>query len=117
MTKREKLNYIMETYGVNDETVKEFCDHEIELLDNKAKSNEKRKEKKAKEFAEIEDKIMTVFSDEDFGIGITVTEIESELNYEYTKQKLTPRVNALVEKGKLVRDTYKRTPVFSAPKN
>lgn len=116
MTKREKLNYIMETYG-KDETVKEFVDHEIELLDNKAKSNEKRKEKKAKEFAEIEDKIMTVFSDEDFGIGITVTEIESELNYEYTKQKLTPRVNALVEKGKLVRGTYKRTPVFSAPKN
>jgi len=111
MTKREKLNYIMETYG-KDETVKEFVDHEIELLDNKAKSNEKRKEKKAKEFAEIESKIMGVF-EENKNTPITVTEIESELDYEYTKQKITPRVNALVKKGFLVRNTFKRTPVFS----
>ncbi len=111
MTKREKLNYIMETYG-NDETVKEFCDHEIELLDNKAKSNEKRKEKKAKEFAEIENKILDVFSN-NVGTPITVSEIESELDYEYTKQKLTPRVNALVEKGAIVKGFYKRQPVFT----
>ena len=110
MTKREKLNYIMETYG-KDEMVKEYVDHEIELLDNKAKSNEKRKEKKAKEFAEIENKIMEVFKD-NVGVPITVTEIESELDYEYTKQKLTPRVNNLALNGAITKTTYKRQPVF-----
>lgn len=110
MTKREKLNYFMETYGT-DEIVSEYVAHEVELLDNKAKSNEKRKEKKAKEFAEIENKIMSVFED-NVGVPITVTEIESELDYEYTKQKITPRVNALVKKGTLTRNTIKRTPVF-----
>lgn len=110
MTKREKLNYIMETYG-KDETVKEFVDHEIELLDNKAKSNEKRKEKKAKEFAEIESKIMGVF-EENKNTPITVSELECELDNEFTKQKLTPRVNALVKKGFIERTVYKRTPVF-----
>ena len=110
MTKREKLNYIMETFG-NDEIVKEYVAHEVELLDNKAKSNEKRKAKKAEENAHIENEIMEVFTDNK-GIAITVTEIESELNYKYSKQKLTPRVNALVTNGSLVRDTYKRQPVF-----
>ena len=110
MTKREKLNYFMETYG-NDEIVSEYVAHEVELLDNKAKSNEKRKEKKAKEFAEIEGKIMEVFNDNK-GVPITVTEIESELDYEYTKQKLTPRVNALAVKGAITKTTYKRQPVF-----
>lgn len=110
MTKREKLNYIMETFGT-DKVVSEYVTHEIELLNNKAKSNEKRKERKAKEFAEIEDKIMAVFSDNK-GTPITVSELECELNGEYTKQKLTPRVNALVEKGSIVRTTFKRTPVF-----
>lgn len=110
MTKREKLNYIMETYG-KDETVKEFVDHEIELLDNKAKSNEKRKAKKAEENSHIENEIMEVFKDNK-GVAITVTEIESELDYKYTKQKLTPRVNALVGKGSLERKYYKRQPVF-----
>lgn len=110
MTKREKLNYIMETFGT-DEIVSEYVAHEVELLDNKAKSNEKRKEKKAKEFAEIENEIMGVFT-ENKKVPITVSELACELDYKYTKQKLTPRVNSLVEKGSLVRDTFKRTPVF-----
>lgn len=100
----------METYG-KDETVKEFVDHEIELLDNKAKSNEKRKAKKAEENALIEDEIMVVFKD-NVNTPITVTEIESELDFKYSKQKITPRVNALVKKGLVVRNTFKRTPVF-----
>ena len=110
MTKREKLNYFMETYG-NDEIVSEYVAHEVELLDNKAKSNEKRKAKKAEENAHIENEIMEVFS-ANVGTPITVSEIESELDYKYTKQKLTPRVNALVGKGVIKRETYKRTPVF-----
>lgn len=110
MTKREKLNYIMETFG-NDEIVKEYVAHEVELLDNKAKSNEKRKAKKAEENAHIENEIMEVFKD-NANTPITVTEIESELDFKYSKQKITPRVNALVKSGYIVRNTFKRTPVF-----
>ena len=111
MTKREKLNYIMETFG-NDEIVSEYVAHEVELLDNKAKSNEKRKAKKAEENAHIENEIMEVFKDNK-GIAITVTELECELDNKYTKQKLTPRVNALVSKGAISRSVYKRQPVFT----
>lgn len=111
MTKREKLNYFMETYG-NDEIVSEYVAHEVELLDNKAKSNEKRKAKKAEENAHIENEIMEVFS-ANVGTPITVSELESELDYKYTKQKITPRVSALVSKGFLVRGLYKRQPVFT----
>ena len=100
----------METFG-NDEIVKEYVAHEVELLDNKAKSNEKRKAKKAEENAHIENEIMEVFKDNK-GVAITVTEIESELDFKYSKQKITPRVNALVKKGSLTRNTIKRTPVF-----
>ena len=100
----------METFG-NDEIVKEYVAHEVELLDNKAKSNEKRKAKKAEENAHIEDEIMVIFKD-NANTPITVSDLESELDYKYTKQKLTPRVKALVEKGSIVRDTYKRQPIF-----
>ena len=114
MTKREKLNYFMETYG-NDEIVSEYVAHEVELLDNKAKSNEKRKAKKAEENAHIENEILEVFKD-NVEVPITVTEIESELDGKYTKQKLTPRVNALVEKGFVERNTYRRQPIFTMHK-
>ena len=100
----------METFG-NDEIVKEYVAHEVELLDNKAKSNEKRKAKKAEENAHIEDEIMVIFK-ENPNTPITVSELASELDYKYTKQKLTPRVKALVEKSVLARHTFKRQPVF-----
>ena len=111
MTKREKLNYFMETYG-NDEIVSEYVAHEVELLDNKAKSNEKRKAKKAEENAKLEKEILGVF-ESNIETPITVTEIECELDYKYTKQKITPRVNALVSKGTIERNTVRRQPVFT----
>lgn len=70
ITKRDTLNYLIETYA-NDTRVVEFAKHEIELLDNKNSS--KKPSVSATENVEIANKIVEILKDNDK--LMTVTEI------------------------------------------
>lgn len=111
MTKREVLNYIKETYK-EDATVQEYVEHEIELLDNKVKSNEKRKERRAEEQAEMENQILKIL--EDVNVA-TATEIADEFGVKF--QKVTPRLKALVLQGKIEKSTKGKNTYFSVKRD
>ncbi len=97
MTKREYLDYFMEKFGT-DENVKAYVEHEKELLANKAKSNEQRKANKIAENKALEDKIFELLSSVDLA---TATEIGAE--FKLTSQRVTPRLTAMVNDGRIVR--------------
>ena len=106
MTKREVLNYIKETYK-EDATIQEYVKHEIELLDNKVNSNEKRKERRAEEQAEMENQIYEILKEVKVA---TATEIADELGVKF--QKVTPRLKALVTQGKVEKSTKGKSTYF-----
>ena len=70
ITKRDTLNYLIETYG-NDTRVVEFARHEIELLDNKNSS--KKPSVSATENVEIANKLVEVLKASEK--PLTITEI------------------------------------------
>ena len=107
MTKREVLNYIKETYK-EDATIQEYVKHEIELLDNKVKSNEKRKERRAEEQAEMENQILEILKEVNVA---TATEIADEIGVKF--QKVSPRLKALILRGEVEKSTKGKNTYFS----
>ena len=107
MTKREVLNYIKETYK-EDATIQEYVKHEIELLDNKVKSNEKRKERRAEEQAEMENQILEILREVNVA---TATEIADEIGVKF--QKVSPRLKALILRGEVEKSTKGKNTYFN----
>ena len=70
ITKRDTLNYLIETYA-NDTRVVEFAKHEIELLDNKNSS--KKPSVSATENVEIANKLVEILKASEN--AMTITEI------------------------------------------
>lgn len=107
MTKKEVLNYLKETYK-EDATVQEYVAHEIELLENKAKSNERRKAQKKADQAEMEEKIYKVLSEVSVA---TAKEIADEIGVKF--QQVTPRLTAMVNDGRANRRVEGKNVFFS----
>lgn len=110
MTKREVYELIKETVKgfENEEFIAEFCDKEIELLDKKNASNEKRKEKRKAENKALDNQIITILQEVETA---TCKEIADELGLSF--QKVTPRLTELENNGVVTREITKKVPFFS----
>ena len=100
MTKREVLNYVIDTYAT-DEVLVAYAKHEIELLDKKGAN--KTETKTQKENAKIMENIVAIFR--------TITEPISikDFSEKYpeiaiSNQKMTALFTKLVNTGTLKRD-------------
>lgn len=97
MTKRDYFNEIKElAMDAGRTDIAEFCDHQVELLDNKAA---KAKENAAKRKAEgdvLTDAIRAVLTDELTSITDIAAKIEGE---DVTVSKVSYRLNALAKAG------------------
>ena len=80
-----------------------FVDGRVALLNKKSNSKSKASEAKAAENAGLEETILDVLSD----TGMTVSEVAEALNHEYTPQKLTSRITAMVNDGRVIREKVK----------
>lgn len=81
-----------------------FVDGRVALLNKKSSSKSKASEAKAAENAELEETILGALSE----VGaMTVSEIAETLNHEYTPQKLTSRITAMVNDGRVIREKIK----------
>lgn len=113
MTKREKFNALLEIAEVkSNPTLKEFIEHELELLEKKNASKSTTMTKEQKANAELKDKIVEEMQD---GKQYTITDMLKELPCcaELTNQKVSSLVRQLVADNVLVRIEDKRKAYFS----
>lgn len=96
--------------GLTFDTLIEFVDHEMELLDNKAVAAQKRAADKKTEGDALRERIYNVLSDsEDMTINQIVKALDDE---EISPQMVTARLTQLVspEVGKVAKTTVTVTP-------
>lgn len=112
MTKREVLNAMLENSVIAENPIfKAYCEHEIELLDNKKASKTMSKTQARNEVLKVE--ILDLMAE---GICYTCTNIVKMLNSEEVQstQKGTALLKSLADEGKveIIRDKkstfYKR---------
>ena len=110
MTKKEMFAHIASVNSADAEIV-EFCNHEIELLENKKTSKTPTKTQKENE------KVMeTILRDmEEFGKPVTVTELINggEGLEDFTNQKISALLRKLIDCGKVVKAIEGKKAVFS----
>lgn len=126
ITKREMFNAIIkmmngetvtipvtegEPYVVTEEDVCKFCEHEIELLNNKRSGSDKPT-KTQKENEKIMEVIYSVL--ENAGIGMTVSEMmkTDELNA-YSNQKLSALCKKMYENERIQKKIIKKKSIFA----
>ena len=116
MTKKEMFNLIKTLNADNEEIVK-FCEHEIELLDNKkSKGNTKANEKATAENELVFNALVAV------GKAVTVSELIANADLStlmnesgvVSTQKVSAILKRLKEQGKVTAVTDKKKTLFSA---
>ena len=105
-TKRETLNYMIETYG-NDKRVVDYATHEIELLDKKASS--KTMTKTQIENENIKAQIVEILKGAEN--KMSVKEIQELINV--SNQKATALVTQLVKAEIVKKDTTGKVATYS----
>ncbi len=101
ITKRDMFNAIKEAVATGEwkydtDTVIEFCDKEIGLLDKKAAKAKENAAKKRAEGDELMEVVKSVLTDEFTSIGEIAAKIEGE---DVTVSKVTYRLTQLVKQG------------------
>lgn len=110
MTKRDYFNEVIELANEKGRAdIVAFAEHEIELLDNKA--SKKSDTKKAKEQAEVKDKIISALTGFDKAVTISKMLQTDELNG-YTPQKISALVRQLILDGEVERTEVKKVAYF-----
>lgn len=116
MTKKEMFNLIKTLNADNEEIVK-FCEHEIELLDNKkSKGNTKANEKATAENELVFNALVAV------GKAVTVSELIANVDLSalanesgvVSTQKVSAILKRLKEQGKVTAVTDKKKTLFTA---
>lgn len=110
VTKREMFEMIKSVDGVavNPEMV-EFLDHEIELLDKKARNKKPTKTQEENEGIKVE--ILNVLTNE----GMTVTEIQSKSDVlgSLSNQRVSALLRQLVDANVVVKSVDKKKSYFA----
>jgi predicted transcriptional regulator len=115
ITKREMFNLIANTCKDNNEIVA-FCMHEIELLDNKKASGNKKASETTDKNVEL------VFTKlEEMGRPCTITELIANGGLEslknesglVTTQRISAYLKKLVDNGRVVKTTDKKKTLFA----
>ena len=125
ITKREMFNAIIkmmngenatlpvtdgEPYVVTEEDVRNFCEHEIELLNNK-RSGSGKPTKTQIENEKIKEKILEVLTD--VNEVMTISELMTADGLEnYSNQKLSVLCHQLVDEHKVVNTKVKKVSYF-----
>ena len=111
MTKKEMFNLIATVNSDNAEIV-EFCNHEIELLENR-KSGKKGLTKTQKENEVIMDNIVSALND--IGEAVTVTDLLAHgiEGFDITCQKASALLRKLVEKGLVTKSIEGKKALFA----
>jgi hypothetical protein len=100
MTKKEMFATIATVCSDNAEIV-EFCNHEIELLENR-KSGKKGMTATQKANVAVKETILTVLGE--IGEAVTVSEMMTDERLSgFTNQKLSALLSQLVKDGKVVK--------------
>lgn len=114
MTKKEMFTLIATLNASNQEIV-DFCNHEIELLDNKkSNGNKKANEKVAKETEIVYNALVSVgraVSASELIAETDLTALENESGVVST-QKVSAMLKKLVESGKVEKFTDKKKTYF-----
>lgn len=108
MTKKDFFTLIARTCADNQSIV-DFCNHEIELLSKKSASGEKRMTATQKENEKLKVKILSVLTH-----PMTVTQIlkaDKDLSI-LTNQKVSALLRLMVLDGQVIRTTDKKTTLF-----
>ena len=114
MTKKEMFALIA-TLNATNSAIVEFCNHEIELLDNKkSKGNAKANEKVAKEVEIVFNALVSV------GKAVTASELIAETDLSalenesgvVSTQKVSAMLKKLVESGRVEKMTDKKKTYF-----
>lgn len=110
MTKKEMFAYIAKAME-NDTKVVEFCNHEIELLANKAGKSGQTKTQKENESV----KVAIINALTKIGKAVTITDLQASDTdmATYSNQKLSALLKQLVENGAVVKTTDKKKSYFS----
>ena len=108
MTKIEKYEALMNKYNLEKED-KDFLVHEIELLKAKKANKKPTKEQEANEKLKAE--IIKVLGTNRHTVS-AVWKSKAEWLAEYSNQKFSALMNALVDEGKLGKVTDKRVSYF-----
>lgn len=108
VTKVDKFEGLISKYGIEGED-KKFLLHEIELLKAKKANKKPSKEQEANEKLKVE--IIKVLGTNRHTVS-AVWKSKAEWLAEYSNQKFSALMNALVEEGKLGKVTDKRVSYF-----
>ena len=111
VTKREKFGMLLNIEEVaNNEMLREFCEHEIELLDRKATSASGKTTKKNVENEAIKEKLMNYLSD---GKEVRIKDVLDVEDFDdYTSSKITSLMTQLVKENKVTRRVDKKVALF-----
>ena len=112
VTKKMKFEALIEKYGMTGED-KEFLMHEIELI--KAKAANKKPTKVQEENEALKAEILEVIGDKALTVS-TVWKSKDEWILNYSNQKFSALMNAMVEDGILTKTTEKRVSYFAKAK-
>lgn len=113
LTKKEKFNMVLEMVKDN-EMLKEFIEHELELLDRKASGSDKAKAKSNAEKEKLKAELLKAMME--LGKPTTVTGFLAESKSEVAKlsaSKITHLLTSLKDDGKVVRAEIKKRPYYS----
>ena len=113
LTKREKFNMVLEMVADN-EMLKEFIEHELELLDKKANGSDKAKAKKNAENEKLKADLLVALRE--YGKPVTVSDFHDKSPSAVatlSTSKLTHLLTSLKEDGKVVRTEVKKRPYYS----
>ena len=114
MTKKEMFTLIA-TLNASNQAIVDFCNHEIELLDNKkSNGNKKANEKVAKETEIVYNALVSVgraVSASELIAETDLTALENESGVVST-QKVSAMLKKLVESGKVEKYTDKKKTYF-----
>ena len=114
MTKKEMFTLIA-TLNADNKAIVDFCNHEIELLDNKkSNGNKKANEKVAKETEIVYNALVSVgraVSASELIAETDLTALENESGVVST-QKVSAMLKKLVESGKVEKYTDKKKTYF-----
>lgn len=110
MTKREMFALIATLNADNAEVV-DFCNHEIELIDNRKK--EKTPTKAQKENETLMDTIEGILGTLEAPVTVTDLIISNEALADYSNQKISALLRKMVEAGRVIKAFEGKKAVFS----
>ena len=113
LTKEEKFNMVLEMVKDN-EMLKEFIEHELELLANKRVGSDKAKAKSNAENEKLKADLLVALRE--YGKPVTVSDFHDNSPSAVamlSTSKLTHLLTKLKEEGKVVRTEVKKRPYYS----